>query len=94
MAVEGSSTRTIEAVVSADLAVFIQIEGTEPPHLERIGHGGQLPELWSVHLNLYARYPASAPAQEDLVDLIRRQFLAPAQPRPRAPSEPSRAVSA
>ena len=84
MAVAGSSTRTNEAVVSADLAVFVQIEGAEPPHLEKIAHGGQLPDLWSVHLNLYEREPARAPAQDELIELLRRQFLAPSVQRSRS----------
>ncbi|TNC73058.1 LysR family transcriptional regulator [Rubellimicrobium roseum] len=73
-AVEGSSTRTNEAIVSADLAVFVQIDGAQAPHLERVAHGGLLPDLWSVHINLYAREPARIAAQEDLVELIRREL--------------------
>ena len=94
MAVESESTRTNEAVVSADLAVFVQVEGTEAQHLERIAHGGQLPELSMVHLNLYARSPARLPAQEDLVELIRREYSAAAAPRLRLASDSARGVSA
>jgi DNA-binding transcriptional LysR family regulator len=83
MAVESNSTRTNEAVVSADLAVIAYLEGMESQHLERIAHGGQLPELPSVHLNLYARDPARTDAQADLVDLIRREFAASAPQRVR-----------
>ena len=83
MAVDSASSRTNEAVVSADLAVFVQIEGNEPPHLERIAHGGHLPDLWSVRLNLYAREPARTEAQADLLDLIRRELAAVAPQRAR-----------
>jgi DNA-binding transcriptional LysR family regulator len=84
-AVDSSSTRTSEAVVSADLAVIVQIEGHEPAHLERIAHNGQLPDLGSVHVNLFARAPARVPAQRDLVELIRREYAAAAPARARAP---------
>lgn len=94
MAVESSSIRTSEAVVSADLAVFVQIEGNESPHLERIAHGGQLPELWSVHLNLYAREPARTPAQADLVSLIRREVAASAPSRTRTSPDIAKPVPA
>ncbi|MBP1806241.1 LysR family transcriptional regulator [Rubellimicrobium aerolatum] len=83
MAVESNSSRTVEATVSADLAVHVVIEGNEPPHLERIDHGGALPGLWSVHVNLYARDPARSPAQADLVDLIRKEYRSIGLPRPR-----------
>lgn len=86
-AVESASTRANEAVVSADLAVFVQLGGSEAPHMERIAHGGQLPDLGSVHVNLYARSAARIAAQSDLLDLIRREFAAPATPRPRAAAE-------
>lgn len=88
MAVEGNSTRTNEAVVSADLAVWAQIEGHEPPHLERIAHGGQLPDLGDVSVNLYAREPARTAAQGELLDLLRREFAAALAPRPRLVPEP------
>lgn len=86
-AVEGSSTRTNEAIVSADLAVFVQIDGAQAPHLERVTHGGALPDLWSVHINLYARDPARTAAQEELVDLIRRELRSSVMPRPRMMAE-------
>ncbi|WP_420860934.1 LysR family transcriptional regulator [Algirhabdus cladophorae] len=53
MAVESNSTRTIEATVSADLAVHTMIEGTEPKYFERIVHSGDLPELTSMQINMY-----------------------------------------
>lgn len=87
MAVESASTRTIETVVSADLAVFVQVDGMEPPHLERISHGGQLPDLWTVRLNLYAREPARTAVQAELVDLIRREFAASVPQRARIAPE-------
>lgn len=74
MAVESDNTRTIEASVSADLAVHTMLAGSEPQHLERIAHGGALPELACMKVNLYVADPVHSPAVEALADLIRRAF--------------------
>ena len=76
MAVESDSTRTVEASVSADLAVHTVIEGTEPPYVERIQHGGALPELASTQINLYVSDVASGPAKDHLAALIRQAYQA------------------
>jgi len=54
MVVDSNSTRTIDATVSADLAVHAAIVGHESPQLDRIDHGGDLPELPKVNINMYA----------------------------------------
>lgn len=74
LAVETDSDRTIEATVSADLAVHVVLEGTEPPQLERIDHGGALPELPAHFINLYGAEAAASKPVEDLVDLLRDGF--------------------
>ena len=74
MAVESNSSRTIEATVSADLAVHTMIEGSEPRHFERIAHGGTLPDLRMVNVNLYANDLGDGPVIADLVALIRRAY--------------------
>lgn len=74
MAVESNSSRTIEATVSADLAVHTMIEGSEPRHCERIAHGGALPDLKMVNVNLYANDLGDGPVIADLVALIRRAY--------------------
>lgn len=53
MGVESDSTRTVEASISADLAVHACLEGSMPPYVEVIRHGGQLPALPSVMINMY-----------------------------------------
>jgi DNA-binding transcriptional LysR family regulator len=75
MAVESDSTRTIEATVSADLAVHVALFGSEPPYVERIEHGGALPELGSMKVNLYVAEVAE-PGVAELADLVRRRFVA------------------
>ena len=53
MAVESETTRTIEASVSADLAVHAAIESAVVDRLEVLRHGGALPELPVYHINMY-----------------------------------------
>lgn len=74
MAVESDSSRTIEASVSADLAVHTVLEGMEPPHEAQIPHGGALPELETFRINLYVSDISGDPAQAHLVGLLRQGF--------------------
>jgi DNA-binding transcriptional LysR family regulator len=74
MAVESEQTRTIEASVSADLAVHVALDGTVHPHFERIHHGGALPELAMTSINMYHAAGVKAPALDDLAGLIRQGF--------------------
>ena len=53
MTVESESDRTIEATVSADLAITSMLEGHAPPHLDYLGSNGELPELGTQRINLY-----------------------------------------
>lgn len=76
MAVESDSTRTVEASISADLAVHACIEGTEPPYVERIPHNGALPDLPMVKINLYQAELARSEPANALSDLIRQAFRA------------------
>lgn len=72
--VDTESDRTIEATVSADLAVHAMILGTEPPHLVRIDHKGALPKLAYQHINLYGAQRHSSGALQQLADLLRGAF--------------------
>ncbi|MBC6436834.1 MAG: LysR family transcriptional regulator [Rhodobacteraceae bacterium] len=74
MAVESDSTRTVEASVSADLAVHACIEGTEAPYVERIAHGGALPDLPEVKINLYGPRVPGAESHRALAELVRQAF--------------------
>ncbi|MEM1075112.1 MAG: LysR family transcriptional regulator [Pseudomonadota bacterium] len=82
--VETESDRTIEATVSADLAVHTMIEGTEPPHLERIDHGGALPDLPLQEINLYGAQTGHGVVVDSLADFLRRAFGAAEGARLRA----------
>ncbi|MEF3046339.1 LysR family transcriptional regulator [Pseudotabrizicola sp. L79] len=76
MAVESDSTRTIEASVSADLAVHTVLAGSEPPYVEKVTHGGALPELKRMKVNLYVAQPVHSPTVTELAGLIRRSYAA------------------
>lgn len=78
MAVESDSTRTVEASVSADLAVHTVLAGSEPPYVERINHGGVLPDLPAMQVNMYVARPTHSPTVEMLAGFIRQVY---AQPR-------------
>ena len=74
LTVDSDNTRTVEATVSADLAVHTVLEGSEPRHVERINHGGALPELARMKINLYAASALRNPAMEALTQLIRAAY--------------------
>jgi DNA-binding transcriptional LysR family regulator len=84
MTVDTESDRTIEAAVSADLAVCAMIEGTQPPYLEIIEHGGALPALPVQQINLYGRSEGSGEVHDTLVGLLRQAFSGAAPHRLRA----------
>ena len=71
LAVEGDNTRAVEASVSGDLAVHIVLEGSEPRHVGRIKHGGTLPDLGRMKINLYTKSGPEA-AVAAMAELIRR----------------------
>jgi DNA-binding transcriptional LysR family regulator len=74
MAVESDSTRTVEASVSADLAVHTVLAGSEPPYVERIAHNGALPDLSTMKVNMYVAQPAHSPTILALAEMIRRAY--------------------
>lgn len=84
MSVDTESDRTIEAAVSADLAVHAMIEGTEPPYLQTIDHGGALPTLPVQQINLYGASQSTDELRGTLVNLLRNAFAATQIPRLRA----------
>ncbi len=76
MAVDSDSTRTVEASVSADLAVHAALAGTGPAYCAPVDHGGALPSLDSKVICLY-RAPLSVGAPTDaLVEMLRDAYRA------------------
>ncbi len=76
IAVEADSIRTVEATVSADLAVHALIEGTESPYSEAVQHNGALPTLPRIRINLYCSDLLRSEPARALVDEIRRAYAA------------------
>lgn len=74
MNVDTASDRAVEAAVSADLAVHAVIDGTQPPFLEKIDHGGALPALAPQQINLYADTGQGGEVHKALVSLLRSAF--------------------
>jgi DNA-binding transcriptional LysR family regulator len=72
--VETDSDKTLEATVSADLAIQTLLDGTVPPHLVRIEHGGALPQLPEQLINLYGGASGQGAVKDRLSDLLRRAF--------------------
>ena len=77
MAVESDDDRSVEALVSADLAVGALLEDSIPPHLEAINCGDALPELGIQQINMYGMDPRRE-VLSDLADML-RQGYAPAK---------------
>lgn len=74
MGVTSESTRTIEASVSADLAVHAAVGTAAPPHLEIIRHDGALPELPQVHVNMYRAEGAQGPLIDRLAGVVAEAY--------------------
>jgi hypothetical protein len=76
MSVDTESDRTIEAAVSADLAVHAMIDDTHPPHLNRSTMTAALPPLPAQMINLYrghARLEVHRPCHAFCVTLFRKR---------------------
>ncbi|NNE51326.1 MAG: LysR family transcriptional regulator [Sulfitobacter sp.] len=84
MAVDTESDRTIEAAVSADLAVNAMLEGTQPAHLEPIDHDGALPALPVQMVNLYGARSDADEVTGTLCTLLRSAFAPQSAQRLRA----------
>jgi DNA-binding transcriptional LysR family regulator len=79
MAVESASARGIEAAVSADLAVFAGVDTSVTPQLAQVRHGGALPPLPTVRINLYAAERPGDSRLSLLTDALRLAFSQKAQ---------------
>lgn len=73
-ALDTESDRSIEVTVAADLAITTMIEGTKPPQLEVIDHGGALPDLGEQLINMYGAEKNSGEVIAHLAELLRQGF--------------------
>jgi hypothetical protein len=73
MAVESEDDRSVEALISADLAVGALLEDSIPPHQEAICTGGSLPDLGIQLVNMYGAGRRDAPT-EALAQMLRHEY--------------------
>ncbi|MEM6973312.1 MAG: LysR family transcriptional regulator [Pseudomonadota bacterium] len=73
-AVDTSSTRSVEASVSADLAVHAMIAHAAGPQFEIIGPDGGLPRLPITLINMYVRATARNAPLEALAGIVREAY--------------------
>lgn len=75
LAVDSLSCQSVEVSVTADLAIFAQLEGSIPARCEEIRHGGALPDLPEYLINMFVRDtgPRAALACE-LAGFLRQAF--------------------
>ena len=76
MAVETDSDRTIEATISADLAISAMLEGCVPPQLEPIGPGAGLPDLGHQQINMYGAGDVTGVVNSQLAEMVRQGYAA------------------
>jgi DNA-binding transcriptional LysR family regulator len=74
MAVDTNATRTVEASVSADLAIHAMLECAISPYLEPISHGGALPDLPSTRINMYRALSAKGALVDALEEMVRDSY--------------------
>lgn len=74
MGVESESTRTVEASISADLAVHACFGVAGLPHSEVIRHTGELPRLPNFQVNMYVGEGPSHDMICALADMIRMRY--------------------
>ncbi len=74
MGVESDSFRTIQASVSADLAITAELAGSVSQHMEPINHNGALPDLPMFNINLYLAHGVQQDLAENLAGYVRNAY--------------------
>jgi len=74
MAVDTLATRTVEASVSADLAIHVMIEDAGSPYLAPVPHGGALPDLPQSHINMLRARNAIGVPVDALAGMLRQAY--------------------
>ncbi|MEQ8898122.1 MAG: LysR family transcriptional regulator [Roseovarius sp.] len=75
MVIDSDDDRSVEALISADLAVGALLEDSIPPHLEAIQSGGALPDLGVQRINMYGAESRKEVLGE-LAGMLRQGFAA------------------
>lgn len=74
LAVDAQSFSAVDASVSADLAVCVQLASAVPAHCEPVRHGGALPDLPGYLVNMYVTDGPRAALAERLAEMIRESY--------------------
>lgn len=78
LVVETEKSRSVAATVSADLAVHVDLGGMDTNYLRPIEHGGALPHIADVAINLYCldklQGVRRAPGCAEMAEMIRQAF--------------------
>jgi DNA-binding transcriptional LysR family regulator len=74
LAVDSMLPSAVDAMVAADLAVHVQLEGAVSSHCEVIRHGGALPPLPDYLINMYAGEGPRAPLANRLASFVRQAY--------------------
>lgn len=72
--VDSDRDQTVDAMISADLAINAVLEGTLSPYVEAIPHGGALPEIGSMKINLYGAVAGRTAALDTLTEMVRHAY--------------------
>lgn len=80
IAVESEDDRSVEALVSADLAVGAMLEDSIPPQLEAIALSRGLPDLGCQNINMYGAERNNDEMIQDLAEMLRTGFQASRAP--------------
>lgn len=79
LAVDSVLTSAVDAIVSADLGIYVQLQGAVGEHCEVIRHGGALPDLPVYMINMYAGAGPRRALAERLAVLVRQAYCCPAR---------------
>lgn len=74
LAVDAQSFSAVDASVSADLAVCVQLASAVPAHCEPIRHGGALPDLPDYLVNMYVTGGPGARLALRLAEMVRQAY--------------------
>ena len=75
MIVDSDDDRSVEALISADLAVGALLEDSVPPHQELLPPSSGLPDLGLQKINMYGA-TGRDPAAAELAEMLRQGFAA------------------
>ncbi len=74
MAVSSERDISVDAMISADLAINAVLDGTLSPYTAAVPHGGALPDLGTMKINMYCSAVARTSAIDMLTDMLRHAF--------------------